>query len=144
MNRRPRNYSTGRKKSWPQRMLGFLFQTESCRCGEGAAGTGKDCSCSCACNKNNLCATREWVVEKTGSGEPDGPTLNTLSAGEKARIEQLYLPPALKKRLLSMGLTGGTEIAVINKEGGRMIIAVRDSRLGLSPEMAARITCKPA
>lgn len=137
-----RKHLAGPKSSWPRRMFGFLFQAESCRCGEGAARPGKECSC--ACNKNNLCATREWAVEKPGTGEPDGPTLNTLSAGEKARIEQLCLPPALKKRLLSMGLTGGTEIAVINKEGGRMIIAVRDSRLGLSPEMAARITCKPA
>ncbi|OAT85498.1 FeoA family protein [Desulfotomaculum copahuensis] len=138
----PRKCIDNPQKSWPRRILGLLFQTDSCRCGEGNAGPGKECSCTC--NKNHLCATREWMVEQSSAGVPDGLTLNTLPAGGKARIEQLYLPPALKKRLLSMGLTGGTEIAVINKEGGRMIIAVRDSRLGLSPEMAARITCKPA
>jgi len=125
------------RKFNPRNIWSCFLPTESCRCGQGAGGRKKDCSC----DGHNLCATREWVQERTVVEEPDGPTLQTLTAGDRARIEKLCLPPTLKKRLLSMGLTGGTEVAVINKEGGRMIIAVRDSRLGLSPELAARITC---
>jgi len=139
MREQPKKHISEQNKPWNQRLLGFFLQTDNCRCGEVTAGKNKDCSCSC----NNICATREWTIEKNDVEKPDGPTLNNLPSGERARVEQLCLPPALKKRLLSMGLTNGTEMAVINNQGGRMIIAVRDSRLGLSPAMASKITYKP-
>jgi len=75
---------------------------------------------------------------------PRGLTLRSLGPGQRARIEDLSLPEAVKKRLWSLGLTRGTIVTVVTKEAGRMIIAVRDSRLGLGPETAARILCRQA
>lgn len=127
-------------KSFSQRLLDYCFRAKTCRCIEGAACLDKDCSCS----RNEMCAVRDWAENDSGVERPDRPTLNVVQVGEKASIEQIFLPLAQKKRLLSLGLTYGTEIAVINNENGRMIIAVRDSRLGLSPEVASRITFKSA
>jgi Fe2+ transport system protein FeoA len=87
---------------------------------------------------------KEWTAESEVVAKPDRPTLNTVPVGAKTHVEQLFLPLAQKKRLLSLGLTCGTEIGVISNEKGRMIIAVRDSRLGLSPDVASRITYRSA
>ncbi|HUW63569.1 MAG TPA: FeoA family protein [Spirochaetia bacterium] len=95
------------------------------------------------CNCPEMCANREWAQAVSDSPLPPDRTLQSLRPGDRARIEGLSVPQALKRRLLSLGLTWGTEVAVISKEGGRMIIAVRDSRLGLGPETAARIQCQP-
>ncbi len=129
----------GAAKSWPRRILDLFLRTDSC-CGEGASCLDKDCSCDCS----EMCAAREWIKKDESVAKPDRPTLNTVPVGGMASIEQLYLPLALKKRLLSLGLTCGTKIGVISNENGRMIIAVRDSRLGLSPEVASKITYKAA
>lgn len=132
----------GRVKSWNRRLLDFFFQKEACPCGEGAGAACADKACSCNCKE--MCAIQEWTESSNGIEKPDRPTLNTIPVGGKAHIEKLFLPLALKKRLLSLGLTYGTEVAVICNERGRMIITVRDSRLGLSPEVASKITYKTA
>jgi Fe2+ transport system protein FeoA len=132
----------GASKSWSRRMLDF-FRGESCGCSKGAACPGEECSCSCS----DLCPVREWAESYAGSDgveKPDRPTLNTVPVGANAHIEQIFLPLAQKKRLLSLGLTCGTKVGVVSNEKGRMIVAVRDSRLGLSPEVASRITYKSA
>ncbi len=126
-------------KSWPRRILDLFLRKDSC-CSEGASCLDKDCSCSCS----EMCAVSEWTAKVESIAKPDRPTLNTVPVGGKAYIEQLFLPLAMKKRLLSLGLTSGTKIGVICNEKGRMIIAVRDSRLGLSPEVASKITYKAA
>jgi Fe2+ transport system protein FeoA len=89
---------------------------------------------------------KEWTeaVNIVAIPEPDRPTLSMVPEGGKAHVEQIFLPLAQKKRLLSLGLTCGTKIGVISNEKGRMIVAVRDSRLGLSPEVASRITYRSA
>ncbi len=125
-------------KPWSRRMLDF-FRGEACDCSKAASCPG-ECSCSC----NDLCAVKEWTAESEVVAKPDRPTLNTVPVGAKTHVEQLFLPLAQKKRLLSLGLTCGTEIGVISNEKGRMIIAVRDSRLGLSPDVASRITYRSA
>jgi Fe2+ transport system protein FeoA len=91
-----------------------------------------------------MCAVHEWTESENGIEKPDRPTLSMVPVGGKAHIEKLFLPLPLKKRLLSLGLTYGTEVGVICNERGRMIITVRDSRLGLSPEVASKITYKSA
>lgn len=126
-------------KPWPKRVLDF-FKPDTCRCGAGASGCPQSADQGCSCFGNDLCVLREWAAENEAVPKPDQPALDMVPAGEKTHIEQLFLPLAQKKRLLSLGLTHGTEIAVISNENGRLIIAVRDSRLGLSPEIASRIT----
>lgn len=145
----------GSSKPWSRRVLD-LFREDACRCAVGAECPDGDCSYY----GSDVCPVREWTEDGNGgngrapaSGAPpvdgrgagrDRPTLNMVDVGEKTCVEQLYLPLAAKKRLLSLGLTPGAEVAVISNEKGRMIISVRDSRLGLSPETASRITCRSA
>ena len=132
-------------KSWSQRLLGF-FQAGACSCSKGASCPDDECSCS----GNEMCTMKDWCPldaeadDTVAVAEPDRPTLSTVPVGGKAHVEQIFLPLAQKKRLLSLGLTCGTKIGVISNEKGRMIVAVRDSRLGLSPEVASRITYKAA
>lgn len=132
----------GHSRSWSQRLLDFFFQAGACSCSKGASCPDEECSCS----GNEMCAMKEWteIDNSVAIAEPDRPTLSTVPVGGKAHVEQIFLPLAQKKRLLSLGLTCGTKIGVISNEKGRMIVAVRDSRLGLSPEVASRITYKSA
>ncbi len=133
---------SGSSKSWPGRLLDFLLQTGACSCSKGASCPDEECSCS----GNEMCAMKEWTEagKSVAVAEPDQPTLSMVPVGGRAHIEQIFLPLAQKKRLLSLGLTCGTKIGVISNEKGRMIVAVRDSRLGLSPEVASRITYRTA
>ena len=146
MNERSVERLPSPSKSWTRRLLGFFLPKEGCPCGEGVACADLDKICPWTCDDScsEMCAIREWTENNNGVEKPDRPTLSTVPAGEKADIEQLYLPLALKKRLFSLGLTYGTEVAVVSNEKGRMIIAVRDSRLALSPEVASKITYKSA
>lgn len=133
----------GPSKPWTRRLLD-LFREDACRCAVGAECPDKYCSYY----SSDMCPAREWMENGNGGNgagtRPDRPTLDTVNVGKKACIEQMYLPLAAKKRLLSLGLTPSVEVGVISNENGRMIIAVRDSRLGLSPEAASRITCRSA
>ncbi len=54
--------------------------------------------------------------------------------------------PSVSIRTNQTGSTGpsSTWIRRLSNEKGRMIVAVRDSRLGLSPEVASRITYRSA
>lgn len=129
--------------TWYRKLLNFLLQKDCCSCSEGEDCVNRDCSCT----DGNTCTIREWLENSDGiiaSPDPEQPTLKTLPAGERAHVNQLLLPPAQKKRLLSLGLTSGTEVTAVNNEHGRLIIAVRDSRLGLSPEVASKITYRSA
>ncbi len=130
-------------KTWYRKLLDLLLQKGCCSCSEGEGCANQDCSCT----NGNTCAIREWLEKSDGAitpPDPGQPTLTALPAGERAHVNQLLLPPAQKKRLLSLGLTSGTEVTVVNNENGRLIIAVRDSRLGLSPDVASKITYRVA
>jgi Fe2+ transport system protein FeoA len=121
--------------SMPQRLYRRFRPGCDCECSEGTC-TAPDCECACS----DYCPAQEWTTEDLTPELPDQPTLNMLTAGEKVKIGQLYLPLQLKKRLLCLGLTNGTEIAVISNDRQRMIVSVRDSRLGLSRDLSTRIT----
>jgi len=144
------NFSS-KSKRYFSKLLSHLLGTEKGRCKTGKVISCPDHPCACSFNNNcissckagGLCASEKWVLDEVLE-KPDGPTLNTLPVGAKARVDRLFLPLSLKKRLLSLGLTAGTEVKVVNNKNGSMIIGVRDSRLGLSPEMSARITFEPA
>jgi ferrous iron transport protein A len=45
----------------------------------------------------------------------------------------------MKNRLLAMGFTVGSEVKVVAELAGNLIVAVKDSRLAISREMANRI-----
>lgn len=141
MKGRNGTYLASQGKKLTRRLVDYLTKPECCDA-NGLSGTV--CCAACASTCESASGWPEVAAEKTLVYQAGEPTLDSFSTGETARIEGLFLPMIVRRRLLSMGLTCGTEVAVINKENGRMIIAVRDSRLGLSPEIAAKITCAAA
>ena len=60
-------------------------------------------------------------------------------AGEEAIIKRVGGSPEMKKHLEDMGFTVGGAITVMNTIGGNLIVKVKESRVAVSKEMAARI-----
>jgi ferrous iron transport protein A len=54
-------------------------------------------------------------------------------------VRKLGGPEDLKKRLLAMGFTVGSEVRVVAQLAGDLIVLVKDSRLAISREMATTI-----
>lgn len=67
-------------------------------------------------------------------------SLQMVAHGERVKIVDVEAEGNLQGRLASMGLTVGTELEVINNNpAGPFIVAARDTRLVLDPEMARSI-----
>ena len=60
-------------------------------------------------------------------------------AGEETVIQRVGGSPDTKKHLEDMGFTAGTAVTVMNTIGGNLIVKVRESRVAISKEMAAKI-----
>ena len=59
--------------------------------------------------------------------------------GEEAIIKKVGGSPEMKKHLEDMGFTVGSTVTVMNTIGGNLIVKVKESRVAISREMAARI-----
>jgi Fe2+ transport system protein FeoA len=81
---------------------------------------------------------------RLGLRNADGPApagsiaLSNLPQGASARLVATDLDPDTRDLLRAMGLTNASTVRVC-KPGDPFIIQVRDTRLGLSPAVAARI-----
>ena len=60
-------------------------------------------------------------------------------AGEENIIRRVGGSPEMKKHLEDMGFTVGGAVTVMNAIGGNLIVKVRESRVAISKEMAAKI-----
>ena len=60
-------------------------------------------------------------------------------AGEENIIRRVGGSPEMKKHLEDMGFTVGGAVTVMNTIGGNLIVKVKESRVAVSREMAARI-----
>ena len=60
-------------------------------------------------------------------------------AGEENIIRRVGGSPEMKKRLEDMGFTVGGAVTVMNTIGGNLIVKVKESRVAISKEMAAKI-----
>ncbi|MDR3147235.1 MAG: ferrous iron transport protein A [Treponema sp.] len=65
--------------------------------------------------------------------------LSLAKPGEGRTVRKLGGPEDLKKRLLAMGFTVGSEVRVVAQLAGDLIVLVKDSRLAISREMATTI-----
>ncbi|MDR1972442.1 MAG: ferrous iron transport protein A [Treponema sp.] len=65
--------------------------------------------------------------------------LTFVRPGERRAVTRLGGPEEMKNRLLAMGFTVGSEVKVVAELAGNLIVAVKDSRLAISREMANRI-----
>jgi ferrous iron transport protein A len=72
------------------------------------------------------------------------PSLDQLQTGQRACIEQITGTDGIVQRLLEMGLLEGEEVTVLGFAplGDPMEIRVRDYRLSLRKQEAARIIVK--
>ena len=59
--------------------------------------------------------------------------------GEENIIKRIGGSPEMKKHLEDMGFTAGSAVTVMNTIGGNLIVRIRESRVAISKEMAARI-----
>ena len=59
--------------------------------------------------------------------------------GEENVIRMVGGSPEMKKHLEDMGFTAGSAVTVMNTIGGNLIVKVKESRVAVSKEMAARI-----
>ena len=60
-------------------------------------------------------------------------------AGEEAIIKRVGGNPEMKKHLEDMGFTVGGAVTVMNTIGGSLIVKIKESRVAISREMAAKI-----
>ena len=59
--------------------------------------------------------------------------------GEENIIRRVGGSPDMKKHLEDMGFTVGGAVTVMNTIGGNLIVKVKESRVAISEEMAAKI-----
>jgi len=65
--------------------------------------------------------------------------LNLAGPGEENIIMRVGGSPEMKKHLEDMGFTVGSDVTVMNTIGGNLIVKIRESRVAISREMAAKI-----
>ena len=59
--------------------------------------------------------------------------------GEENIIRRVGGSPEMKKHLEDMGFTVGGAVTVMNTIGGNLIVKVKETRVAISKEMAAKI-----
>lgn len=65
--------------------------------------------------------------------------LTLATVGEEYLIRRIGGKQEVRKHLEHLGFTVGASITVISTLGGNLIVNVKDSRVGISREMAAKI-----
>ncbi|MDR3159311.1 MAG: ferrous iron transport protein A [Zoogloeaceae bacterium] len=63
--------------------------------------------------------------------------------GEPVRITGIGHGRDLEKRLAAMGLTLGSELCLMQQEGGNLVVAVGNTRLALGHGLAQKILVTP-
>ncbi|MGI5874446.1 MAG: FeoA family protein [Bacillota bacterium] len=65
--------------------------------------------------------------------------LTMANAGEENTILRVGGSPDVRKHLESLGFVAGTNVTVISMISGNVIVSVKESRVAISREMAAKI-----
>ena len=65
--------------------------------------------------------------------------LTLAPEGEEVVVKKLNGLPDVKQHLEDMGFVPGGEVTVLSKNGGNLIVKVKESRLAVSKELAAKI-----
>ena len=65
--------------------------------------------------------------------------LTMANAGEENTILRVGGSPDARKHLESLGFVAGTNVTVISMISGNVIVSVKESRVAISREMAAKI-----
>ena len=65
--------------------------------------------------------------------------LAMANTGDENIIRRVGGSPEMKKHLEDLGFTVGSAVTVMNTIGGNLIVKVKESRVAISREMAAKI-----
>ncbi len=65
--------------------------------------------------------------------------LAMVGTGKTVRVRRVGGSQEIRAHLADLGFVPDTEVAVIQSQGGNLIVGVKDSRLALTREMASRI-----
>lgn len=65
--------------------------------------------------------------------------LNFAAVGEENVIRKIGGSPETRKHLENLGFVVGGKVTVVSTTGGNLIVNVKESRVAVSKEMAARI-----
>ena len=65
--------------------------------------------------------------------------LSFAEIGQPQIIKRIGGNPETKKHLEDLGFTVGSSVMVMNTIGGNLIVRIRESRVAISREMAAKI-----
>lgn len=70
--------------------------------------------------------------------------LTFVNEGELIKIIRISGADESRRHLHNLGFVEDTELRVITKAGGNIIVSVKDGRVALSKEMASKIIVTPA
>ncbi len=59
--------------------------------------------------------------------------------GETCTVKDIMGGKALNKRLIDLGMNKGTKVKIVRNEGGRLILSIEGTRIGLGQGMAHKI-----
>lgn len=65
--------------------------------------------------------------------------LSMADTGQILRVQRISGSDEVKQHLSVLGFVVGEEISVVNKNGGNLIVNVKDSRIALDKSLANRI-----
>ncbi len=65
--------------------------------------------------------------------------LTLANMGEENMIKKVGGNPETRKFLENLGFVAGSSVTVVNTMGGNVIVNIKDSRVAVSKEMAAKI-----
>ena len=65
--------------------------------------------------------------------------LSMIGPGQRVKLLEITAGRKLKHRLTELGLTPGTEMKVLQDDGGPLLLAIQDSRLAVGRGMAHKI-----
>jgi len=65
--------------------------------------------------------------------------LTLANMGEENMIKKVGGNPETRKFLENLGFVAGSAVTVVNTMGGNVIVNIKDSRVAVSKEMAAKI-----
>ena len=65
--------------------------------------------------------------------------LKYADIGQPQIIRRIGGSPEVKQHLLDLGFNVGSEVSIVNMLGGNLIVKVKDCRVAVSDELAAKI-----
>ena len=65
--------------------------------------------------------------------------LSLADTGQENIVRKVGGNPEIKKHLENLGFVAGTDVSIVNRLGGNVIVSIKGSRVAISREMAMKI-----